>query len=125
MSDPNTPHDKDSQDRRNTDNDFTELSDLIRADLPEPGTETSQASNASLRKDETREARLEAELAELKSPPPVKPKKRRSWLSLLLFIALLIAVAGGGASWWVYRSFHTPVEFNGDQLITIKAGSSA
>lgn len=116
MSDPKTPIDKPPQPAESAGKDFQELSELIRAEMPERPESALD------------DARLEAELAELKSklPPEPKPKKRRSCLSVFLTLFLLVAAVVAAGTWWLYRSFTTPVELqNPDQLVTIKQGASA
>ena len=115
MSDPNPPSSNPPRPSDPVDSDFKELSDLIRSDMPESNTPALD------------DARLEAELADLKSrlPAEPRPKKRRSCLAVILTSVLLLAAAAGG-SWWVYRGFTTPVQVgNPDQVVMIKPGSSA
>lgn len=119
MNDPNTPSGNTPKTPAD-DRDFAELSKLIRADLQEQ--ESAEKSAAALD-----EARLEAELAELKPqlPPPPQPKKRRSCLGVLMVLLLLVVAGIGGGGFWLYRSFTKPITFEADQLITIKQGASA
>src|SRR5215470_13940457 len=114
--DPKPPLDQTSDANRGSEHDFAELSALIKADLPE--TSASEEDDAL----------LEATLSELQPslpPEPIaRPKKPRSRLKRFALLLFLLALALAASFWWLRSSFHQPVTFNADQVITIKQGAN-
>jgi UPF0755 protein len=90
------------------DQDFAELSDLIKSDLPE-------SSNPKLD---------ELLGAELNTPalPPLEPERRRSCFGCLLLLFLLVVGAGAGGAWWVKSKFYTPVEHDENKMLIVQSG---
>jgi UPF0755 protein len=86
--------------------DFAELSELIKSDMPE---------SSSARLDPLLEAELKSSL-----PPP--PKRRRPFLSCLLVLLLLVAVAGAAGAWWVRSMLYTPVEHDESKVLIVQQG---
>jgi UPF0755 protein len=89
-------------------NDFAELSDLIKSDLPE-------SSNPKL--DKLLEAELKSGIQ-----PKAEPKRRRSCFGCLLLLLLLIIVAGAGGAWWLRSILYTPVEHDASKVLIVQQG---
>jgi UPF0755 protein len=90
------------------DQDFAELSDLIKSDLPE-------SSNPKL------DNLLEAEL-NTPALPPLEPERRRSCFGCFLLLFLLVVGAGAGGAWWVKSKFYTPVEHDENKMLIVQSG---
>jgi UPF0755 protein len=88
--------------------DFAELSQLIKSDMPE-------SSNPRL--DEMLEAELKSGL-----PPTPEPKRRRSCFGCFLLLLLLLVVAGAAAGWWLRSNFYTPVEHDASKVLIVQQG---
>jgi UPF0755 protein len=92
----------------NKDNDFAELSELIKSDLPE---------SSNPKTDKLLEAELKSGL-----PPQPKPKRRRSCFGCLLLLLLLVVAIGAGGAWWLRSTLYTPVEHDADKVLIVQQG---
>jgi UPF0755 protein len=92
-------------------NEFAELSSLIKEGYPEKPD--SQLSDHL----------LERELRSDLSLPPV-PKKRRSCLAVIFLLLFLLVGAAAGGYFWLRSTLYAPVEHNAEDIITVKQGTS-
>jgi UPF0755 protein len=104
------------------DQDFVELSELIKSELP-------ASSDAKL--DELLEAELSKEFPSTPKPsPPIaqtikpEPKRRHLFLKFVAFVFLLLVVAIVGAGFWVKAKFYSPVEHDDNKTIIVQQGTS-
>lgn len=91
------------------DQDFAELSQLIKSDL-------SESSNPQGDKP------VEAELKAGGLPPP-DPRRRRSCLGCFLLLLLFVAGASAAGAWWVKTKFYTPVEHDENKTLVVQPGT--
>ncbi len=107
-NDPQNSPEKNLSGSASQDQDFAELSQLIKSDL-------SASNDPKL--DQLREAELKT-----KGTLPSEPKRRRSCFGCFVLLFLLIVGAGAGGAWWVKSNFYTPVEHDENKTLIVQSG---
>jgi UPF0755 protein len=108
-NDPQNSPEKKSAASGSQDQDFAELSKLIKSDLSEsshPGP------------DKAPEAELNTRVL-----PPLEPQRRRSCFGCFLLLFLFAGGISAGGAWWVKSNFYTPVEHDENKMLIVQPGT--
>ena len=112
---PNQPEVSDKTEK--IEKELEELSDLIKAEMPEP------SATEAIEKLHEIERELSVSDGKLPVVTVTPPRRRRRWLAIVVLFFLLIAGGAGAAYLWAKKQLNTPVVHDENKLVTVEQGA--